>query len=113
MNFKKTYLYRANALKSMQQSTQEAVLEMSKSGRTEKMSNLELRQSDIQESVDKKSEKLNNYVAIALHALAGFGTFVALTCTFFIVIDDVAETEEKVLTDHFDFLIRMLENEHR
>ncbi|KAL2913671.1 hypothetical protein HK105_206831 [Polyrhizophydium stewartii] len=84
-------------------SAQEATLEIVKSGRTEKLSGMESRRSEMNEAVDTKSEHLRRITIIALHLLSGCGLFYSLTTAF--RVDQIV--------DGFQFIADMLGDEHR
>ncbi|KAJ3148056.1 hypothetical protein HDU89_004901 [Geranomyces variabilis] len=92
-----------NALEAYKAATQEATLEIVKTGKTDKLSTLSMRRNELNDMVDTKSDQLRRLTVIALHAISGYGLFYALS---------TAATEARLI-EAFHFLSEMLANEHR
>ncbi|KAJ3101339.1 hypothetical protein HDU97_001433 [Phlyctochytrium planicorne] len=91
------------ALEKFKTSTQEATLEMVKSGKTDKLSSLDAQKTEISDVIDLKSEQLRKLTIVALHCTSGYGLYHALT---------LVATDARLITA-IQFLADMLENEHR
>ncbi|KAJ3213498.1 Jouberin [Dinochytrium kinnereticum] len=91
------------ALEKYKTSTQEATLEMVKSGKLDKLSSLDAQKTEVNDVIDLKSEQLRKLTIIALHCTSGYGLFHALT---------LASTDSR-LVSALQTLADMLENEHR
>ncbi|KAI8848354.1 armadillo-type protein [Chytridium lagenaria] len=91
------------ALEKYKASTQEATLEMVKSGKLDKLSSLDAQKVEINDVIDLKSEQLRKLTIIALHCTSGYGLFHALT---------LASTDNRLVSS-IQFLADMLDNEHR
>ncbi|KAI8822501.1 armadillo-type protein [Fimicolochytrium jonesii] len=92
-----------NALESFKAATQEATMEIVKTGKTDKFTALERRKNELNDAVDAKSEQLRRLTLLALHGISGYGLFHALS---------MASSEARLITA-FQFLSNLLENEHR
>ncbi|KAI9005894.1 armadillo-type protein [Gaertneriomyces semiglobifer] len=91
------------ALEAFKAATQEATLEIVKSGKTDKFSQLEMRKNELNDLTDTKSEQLRRLTIMALHGISGYGLCHALS----------QASPETRLISAFQFLSDMLENEHR
>ncbi|KAI9106007.1 armadillo-type protein [Phlyctochytrium arcticum] len=91
------------ALEAFKAATQEATLEIVKSGKTDKFSALEMRKNDLNDLVDTRLEQLRRLTVIALHGISGYGLFHALSTAL----------SESQIVAAFQLLADMLENEHR
>ncbi|KAI8922787.1 armadillo-type protein [Entophlyctis helioformis] len=91
------------SLERYRETTHEATLEIVKSGKTEKLTTLDNRRVEMNESVDVKSEQLRRITIIALHLLSGYGLCNALSTA-----SRVEQTAEA-----FHFIADMLSDEHR
>ncbi|TPX59062.1 hypothetical protein PhCBS80983_g02729 [Powellomyces hirtus] len=92
-----------NALEAFKAATQEATLEIVKTGKTDKLSNLSMQRNELNDMVDTKSDQLRRLTIIALHGISGYALFYALSTA----------CAEVRLIDAFQFLSEMLGNEHR
>ncbi|KAJ3090469.1 hypothetical protein HK102_003650 [Quaeritorhiza haematococci] len=91
------------ALEAFKAASQEATLEVVKSGKTEKLMSLEDKRNELNDMIDAKSVQLRRLTIMALHGTSGYGLCHALSTTF----------PEAALISGFQFLVEMLENEHR
>ncbi|KAJ3014030.1 hypothetical protein HKX48_005388 [Thoreauomyces humboldtii] len=92
-----------NALESFKAATQEATLEIVKTGKTDKLASLEARKNEMNDMVDTKSDQLRRLTVIALHGISGYGIFHALSFA----------SPETRLVESVQYIAEMLENEHR
>ncbi|KAJ1344384.1 hypothetical protein BSLG_001041 [Batrachochytrium salamandrivorans] len=90
-------------LENYRAASQEATLEVVKSGRVEKLSAIESQRSDMNDIIDLRSEQLRKIAIACLHLLSGCGMFYATST--------VAPTE--TLMVGFRFISKILCDEHR
>ncbi|KAJ3041917.1 hypothetical protein HDV00_008426 [Rhizophlyctis rosea] len=111
------------ALEAYKAAAQEATLEIVKTGKTDKLTNLEAKKNDLNDMVDakvmpiyvrvvlngilkiktKQSEQLRRLTIMALHGTSGYGLYHAL----------LTSSNENRLIAAFEFISGMLDNEHR
>ncbi|KAJ8326515.1 hypothetical protein O5D80_005263 [Batrachochytrium dendrobatidis] len=92
-----------DSIEQYRAAAQEATLDIIKSGKIDKMSGIESKRSEMNESMDTKSEQLRKVTKITLHLLSGCGLFYALSTS----------TQSNMLIEGFEFISTFLSNEHR
>ncbi|KAJ3415514.1 RNA polymerase II associated protein 1 [Chytridiales sp. JEL 0842] len=91
------------ALEGYKSAAQEATLEIVKLGKTDKLSDIDVKRNELNEVVDVKSEHLRHLTILALHGTSGYSLYHALS---------TANVDAQV-PPSIHFLAKMLENEHR
>ena len=90
-------------LQELREVTQEAILDIVKSGKTEKVKLIDNRNDQWDGEIDNQSDYLRTLSFVSLQMLSGYGIYVILT----------KDLSEQVLCDAFKFIIAHLEEEHR
>ncbi|KAJ3313925.1 hypothetical protein HDU76_002509 [Blyttiomyces sp. JEL0837] len=99
------------AIEAFKASSQEATLEAVKSGKTDKLSGLDAKKTELNDIVDSKSEQLRKLTILALHGTSGYGLYFALSNGKSLEIGGTCTDTQ--LNESVAFLSSMLDNEHR
>lgn len=91
------------ALQDLRDQTQEAILDVIKSGKTEKVKLIDNRNDQWNEQVDAESDYLRELTILSLEVVSGYGMFYILT----------KDSTEVNLSKAFKFLAGLLDEEHR
>jgi hypothetical protein len=92
-----------NSLLMLQSERQDATDEVVKNGRTEKLVELDVKKTAVDELMDHKAVQLDKMVMFALHGLSGYSVYLALS----------SAVSEDSLIAGFSFICQILDNEHR
>lgn len=92
-----------NAFIEMDAIRQEATNEIVKSGRIDKLTEIEENRNAMNEIMDYKSEQLRKLTIFALYALSGYGIFYAMS----------TGAPEASIVAAYSFIVELLDNEHR
>jgi hypothetical protein len=92
-----------NDIQELRDLAQEAILDIVKSGKTEKMTLIENRNDQWDGAVDSESDYLRRLTILSLHVLSGLGIYFTLT----------KEVPEDKLIEALEFLVPLMDEEHR
>ncbi|KAJ3000336.1 hypothetical protein HDV02_006143 [Globomyces sp. JEL0801] len=91
------------ALQELRDLSQEAILDVVKSGKTEKVGLIDNKNDQWNGEVDSESDYLRRLTILSLQVLSGYGLYLSLT----------RDLPEDMLVDSFRFLMQFLDDEHR